>query len=334
MVKMDAIKNCGIYCIENINNKKKYIGQSKNISKRWKEHKRALKNNNHYSIYLQHSYNKYGFDAFLFSVLELCDEAELADKELSYIQKFKTTNSKYGYNLSASKQKGVLYNKEYLKKMRDVQYSKPIIQIDLWGTIINYWSGGCRHASKELNYTQTAIWHCCNHDMYTYNDYIWIYEEEYNSDNFDLEYYLKHRLKKRVVQLDIQYNVIKIWETIRDASLFLNLDPSAITRVCRHKLGSIGGYLWEYEENYLNNNLNKIKHKLSKPVVQLDANNNFIKVWNKIGGIAKSLGFKKDNGGIKKCCENLVKTCYGYRWIYLNDYENGKRKYISNIVLN
>ena len=45
---MDKI--CGIYCIENLVNKKKYIGQSIDISARFKKHKNLLCNNKHNNI--------------------------------------------------------------------------------------------------------------------------------------------------------------------------------------------------------------------------------------------------------------------------------------------
>ena len=37
------MKKSGIYCITNVSNNKKYIGQSKDLNKREKEHIRALK---------------------------------------------------------------------------------------------------------------------------------------------------------------------------------------------------------------------------------------------------------------------------------------------------
>lgn len=54
----------GIYCIENIRNGKKYIGQSINVYYRWKKHKSELNNNTHDNDYLQKAWNKYGSDIF------------------------------------------------------------------------------------------------------------------------------------------------------------------------------------------------------------------------------------------------------------------------------
>ena len=48
-------KICGIYCIENIINHKKYIGQSQNVFRRMYNHKNLLRNNKHHNSYLQNS---------------------------------------------------------------------------------------------------------------------------------------------------------------------------------------------------------------------------------------------------------------------------------------
>jgi len=60
---------CGIYQILHTESQKRYIGSSKNISKRLSHHKWSLKNKKHYNDYLQKIYNKYGAEAFEFSVL-------------------------------------------------------------------------------------------------------------------------------------------------------------------------------------------------------------------------------------------------------------------------
>lgn len=90
---------CGIYCIENIINRKKYIGQSADIFKRWICHKSELNNNCHYNNYLQKSWNKYGENNFNFSILEKCLPEELDDKEIKWIKYYNTFNG-IGYNLT------------------------------------------------------------------------------------------------------------------------------------------------------------------------------------------------------------------------------------------
>ena len=92
---------CGIYCIENIINNKKYIGLSRDIRRRWNEHKSELRNNDHDNIYLQRAWNTYGEDAFQFNIVELCDPSELCDKEQYYIKKYHTLSHDNGYNLTS-----------------------------------------------------------------------------------------------------------------------------------------------------------------------------------------------------------------------------------------
>lgn len=49
----------GIYKIVNIDSNNVYIGQSKNIERRWKEHKNALFENYHHQFNLQREFNNY-----------------------------------------------------------------------------------------------------------------------------------------------------------------------------------------------------------------------------------------------------------------------------------
>lgn len=89
-------KLCGIYCIENLIDNKKYIGQSVNIKERWYHHKRRLRNGNHYNNHLQSSWNKYGEENFLFYIIEECSEYELDAKEEYHISKYNSLE--FGYN--------------------------------------------------------------------------------------------------------------------------------------------------------------------------------------------------------------------------------------------
>jgi group I intron endonuclease len=93
----------GIYCIENINNNKKYIGYSRNFSIRFGLHKSYLRRNLHVNRYLQSAWNKYGEECFNFYIIEEYpkDEELLKLMEIYFIA---YNNSYYadncGYNLT------------------------------------------------------------------------------------------------------------------------------------------------------------------------------------------------------------------------------------------
>lgn len=91
---------CGIYCIENTINSKKYIGLSRDINRRWIEHRSELNRGDHVNQYLQSAWNKYGEDAFKFYVVELCVPENLSDRECYYIGEYHTLSHEDGYNLT------------------------------------------------------------------------------------------------------------------------------------------------------------------------------------------------------------------------------------------
>lgn len=60
----------GVYAIRNNANGKVYIGESLNISRRWKYHKEELNNGTHHNYKLQEDWNIYGEASFTFKVIE------------------------------------------------------------------------------------------------------------------------------------------------------------------------------------------------------------------------------------------------------------------------
>lgn len=93
-------KICGIYSIFNTKTNKYYIGSSVNIKRRFNEHKKHLQYNNHINPHLQSTYNKYGLSSLIFNIIEECDESLLEERENYYINKYKSNDSRYGYNIA------------------------------------------------------------------------------------------------------------------------------------------------------------------------------------------------------------------------------------------
>jgi group I intron endonuclease len=87
----------GIYKIVNIKNDKFYIGSAVDINRRWKCHRRCLKNGNHENIHLQRAYNKYGEESFVYEIVEKTPDILL--REQHYLDMLKPWDFTIGYNI-------------------------------------------------------------------------------------------------------------------------------------------------------------------------------------------------------------------------------------------
>lgn len=88
----------GIYKITNQVNGHSYIGQSVDISRRWRNEKTHafLPESREYNSTLSCAFRKYGIDNFQFTVLEECGIHELDSREQYWIKYYDTYNN--GYN--------------------------------------------------------------------------------------------------------------------------------------------------------------------------------------------------------------------------------------------
>jgi len=83
----------GIYAIENITNHKKYIGRSRDVMNRWKQHiKNAFNRKIKHKLY--DAIINEGIENFRFYILEITDNLE--EREKYFINKYNTINN--GYN--------------------------------------------------------------------------------------------------------------------------------------------------------------------------------------------------------------------------------------------
>lgn len=92
---------CGIYMWENKINHHKYIGYSKNIERRWKEHSSlpfSSKKTDDQNKAFYNAIRKYGVDLFQKIILEECPEEKLKERECYYIAQYNTFKNKEDYN--------------------------------------------------------------------------------------------------------------------------------------------------------------------------------------------------------------------------------------------
>lgn len=55
---------------------------------------------------------------------------------------------------------------------------------------------------------------------------------------------------RKVIQFDMNMNEIHRWNSLKDAAAFINRAQQNISRCCRGKCKSCGGFIWRYEDEY------------------------------------------------------------------------------------
>ena len=112
---------CGIYCIRNTVNGKIYIGKSKNIYKRIHQHLYDLKNNRKdcENNHLLRSWYKYGNENFEYFVLEYLkvNDNLCRERELFWMNKLKSLDKRFGYNLRQDSSTNMIVHKDTSKKI-------------------------------------------------------------------------------------------------------------------------------------------------------------------------------------------------------------------------
>lgn len=99
-------RRSGIYAIVNSTNGHRYVGSTKNIYKRWREHVRHLTLGRHHCSHLQRAWNKCGTQAFVFCVLAFVEAYDLSATEGSLLTR--VVDHKTCYNSGTTPDKPML----------------------------------------------------------------------------------------------------------------------------------------------------------------------------------------------------------------------------------
>jgi len=91
-----------IYLIQCKSNSKIYIGSSRRVKIRQRDHFRHLRNNKHNNPHLQNAFNKFGIEDFEFAILESCLESERNVLEQKWIDKLQSADNTKGFNIVAT----------------------------------------------------------------------------------------------------------------------------------------------------------------------------------------------------------------------------------------
>ena len=255
MTTTDPIRTFYIYAITNLCNGKRYVGSSVAYKNRWSSHRRKLNKNKHVNVHLQAAWNKYKADNFTFVLLETDSGTDKSRKnsETYWIQKYRTLNKKYGYNLRMP---------DTVRPMRPNTVCggknatiKPVIQYDLMtGKYIKEWtsaSEAARALKTDIRGGISSISACCRGKHRSAGCYGWMFRDAFDETKTVKNYQSPfEKSNKKIRGISVVDNTEIIFDSVADAkrSGFKSISnvfiPSSRKKTAyRH---TAYGYKWSY----------------------------------------------------------------------------------------
>ena len=207
-----------IYKATNVVTGEIYVGATTvSLQERINDHyNKATKN---YGHKFQNAIREYGFESFIWEQIDTgINTDELALKEKYYIQKFDSFHN--GYNSD-----------------RGGGFKKTIYQYNLTGELESTFQS-LEEASKSSSISEDSISHACVGDRKTSNGFYWTY-----TSTFDLK---EDYRKKKVIQYDLEGELVKVFDSISDASKASGVNKSSIAKCCRGERKKAGNFIWKF----------------------------------------------------------------------------------------
>lgn len=247
--ELEFTRCSGIYKCTCLEDEWEYIGQAKDLLRRKGQHLSELRHNRHCNKHLQNTYNKYGEDSIIWSVIEYCPVEELDEAEKYYIAKYET--HQYGYNQTDGG-----YTIRGYKQPPNVRAKHAEI-------IRQYWTPEHREEQRQRMlgpknpmYGRTGERNpafCKDHSGSFNGMYGTHHTPEANEKNRQA-----HLGKNNVNSIPvICIETGEIFWSMGEAGRAKNCDDTTICRVCKGSKKTAGGYRWRYatEEEIENYNM-------------------------------------------------------------------------------
>lgn len=286
-----------IYCITNLINQKKYVGQTNDLKRRWWQHNYLRRDKR--NMYIDKAISKYGNKNFKYEILGETSSQEKADElERYYIKELKTMKPS-GYNIL----KGG-------RKQHSAWNSKTLVVYDLQANFIGEYENSSYFESLFPEYLASGIRDCCTGKAKRYKDKIFKYKE----DNIKVEPYINTKgsdKRKEVHQFDYEGNLIATYISVTEASKLTNTSRTSIIECCKGNYKQSNGYVWSYDKNPI---IDSPQYHRMYIVKQIDKNGNIVNTFHNCKEAEEKLGFKKNTYKMIIKRLNQKKLYNGFYW--------------------
>lgn len=301
-----------VYMHTNKINNKKYIGITgqNRYWDRWRSDGSGYK-----TQVFGRAIEKYGWNNFDHKILkEVETESEACELEQYYIQKYKSNNKDFGYNISMGGE-GTLTGLYNLPSM-----SVPVYQYDLNGNFLAEFPS-IMEAERNTGISNSAICACCKGTNNYTKDYIWSYEKHKKIDKVDpkqIRYDLiTKKQEKKVYQYDLSGVFIKEYKSLSEASRITNINFKDISACClKKRIKQAGGYIWSYDYcEYVDPYKLKVRNN---NVYKYNIDGNLLDIYNNVDEAVANNNISKQT--LYRACSKSNKgnyvICCNYVWSY------------------
>ena len=220
-------------------------------------------------------------------------------------------------------------NKEYELKNSTKKNNHPNIKKVICYTTREIFDSA-KEASKKYNISESGIRSCCNFKYSAYGTLSdgtrlqWFYYDYYLSDDFNIN---SHQIKIKnsdvkipVYMYDFNGNFIKGFKTQAEANEYLGNHKNGTSQIlscCRDKKPSAFGYIWRFYKKDKIDSIDIKNRVRNKSVLQYSLS---MELLNEFENTKEASNYLVNDdsyiSGIRNCCNNRIKTAYGYIWKY------------------
>lgn len=222
-------------------------------------------------------------------------------------------NYPYINHINGIKDDNRVFNLEWCTQEQNVRHAYDVLNIrNHYGSIKQYTKEGefikeynsIRDASRELGIHFGNIVKCAMRKRNIAGGYIWRFS---NDDTMDTSY--KNKRDKKVVMLNKNGSYRMTFNTLYDASLFINKSQENIASCCKGNTNTAGGYIWRFLEQYDEREFELFNQK---HIVQKTIHNVVVKEYTSLDELIESTNYGIMK--IKKALEGKQQTAYGFLW--------------------